>query len=101
MGGGGKKRILIFEDKQNKSFGRRCNKRKHFQDEKKVYEVGVKRKSRYKTDETKKKKKKTLPKIMKLYNEKKGSLLNTINFSHQRRISSDTFASCKHLRSST
>ena len=38
---------------------------------------------------------------MKLYNEKKGSLLNTINFSHQRRISSDTFASCKHLRSST
>jgi len=36
MGGGGKIRIMIFEDKQSKGFGRRCNKRKHFQTKKSI-----------------------------------------------------------------
>lgn len=67
MGGGGKIRIMVFEDKQSKSFGRRCNKRKHFQT-KISNEVGVKRKRRYK--KMKLKKKTSPPKIMKLYNEK-------------------------------
>lgn len=38
---------MIFEDKLSKRFGRRCDKRQHFQDEKEVYEVGVKRKRQF------------------------------------------------------